>query len=146
MPRNEVDTCFLCGESPCVCNKKKSPKPRTKPRPKKQPEAQEAAPTSAGKRSAVGAMKARAASQPERPKAVQPEPRKHKFTPTPEKLDPEVEEVLQDPQMVLAIQYLGDMLAPDEKRRLKKILTHDTGTLRAKAWRERRNESLGASD
>lgn len=142
MPRNEADVCFLCGQSPCECNKK-SPKPRAKPRPKPKPEVTEAAPSPAGKRSAIGAMKARATKQPAQPKPVPPRP---KFTPTPEKVDPEIAAVLEDDGMVLAIQYLGDMLAADEKRRLKKVLEKDTSALRAKAWRERRNESVGRSD
>jgi hypothetical protein len=76
---------------------------------------------------------ARVASKPAQPKRAKP-------VATPEKIDPEIAEILADPQMILAIKYLEPLLNPEEKLKYRRVLEHEsTSSLRAQAWRERRD-------
>jgi hypothetical protein len=151
-PKNLVDVCFLCGSAPCECNKtakksaKKAARPRKDAKPKPSPVgADDASQVTPNKpvlpcRVRTGVRDAmKASASPSRVVSIGTEV----HAAIEEEQASEIDEILADADMVLAIQYLSPLLAADEKLKYRRVLEEDTTKLRAKAWRERRNESMG---
>jgi hypothetical protein len=159
---SKVDTCLLCGEAPCVCNKpaatpKAARAPRVKAESKAKPQSQVETLPEPSRPSALEAMRARAAVDAlSKPPALQvyqeqqKESRNRRINQAPMSVvEMKVKFVVPDEtdeesEFRTALEALAPLLHPDELNKYRNIIPQPqvkTVSERAAEWRSRAAES-----